>query len=142
MYAAQAHSTCVTLHRTPTQYQYWFPIRDLDNMKLANLSGALNLELDGNKAVVQVNTTSPQEDALVLLNARGKSLLKKKVNIMTFRHTFATHMYEAKVPIRDIQEMMGHTDRTETTVYIHVTIDFVKRLFENHVYNTMGMDEV
>ncbi len=85
---------------------------------------------------------SYQQVTDIVREAVQNSGIKKKVNIMTFRHTFATHMYEADVPVRDIQEMMGHTEKSETTIYIHVTLDLVKDLFERHVYNTMGMDEV
>ncbi|MBN2258733.1 MAG: tyrosine-type recombinase/integrase, partial [Anaerolineaceae bacterium] len=49
--------------------------------------------------------------------------IASKVTPLTLRHTFATHMYQAGVAVRDIQEMMGHTTMTETTVYLHVTAE-------------------
>jgi len=52
--------------------------------------------------------------------------LDKKVTPKTFRHSFATHMFEAGLQIEDIKEMMGHSDATETTVYIHVTLDAIR----------------
>lgn len=61
--------------------------------------------------------------------------ITKPVNPRTFRHTFATHMYEAGVPIEDLKEIMGHTDKTETTIYIHVTIGAAKRLLSEHIAN-------
>lgn len=61
--------------------------------------------------------------------------IKKPVNPRTFRHTFATHMYEAGVSIEDLKEIMGHTDKTETTIYIHVTIEAAKRLLSDHIAN-------
>ena len=51
------------------------------------------------------------------------------------RHTFATQMLEAGVPIEDIKEMLGHDDETETCIYIHVTLDAAKKLLENHIGN-------
>ncbi|MBL0701455.1 MAG: tyrosine-type recombinase/integrase [Desulfosarcina sp.] len=48
--------------------------------------------------------------------------LTKKVNLLTFRHTFTTHMYEASVTMKDINEMLGHDDETETTVYVHIRL--------------------
>lgn len=36
------------------------------------------------------------------------------------RHSFATHMYEAGVPTRAIEAMLGHTSTDETSIYIHV----------------------
>jgi site-specific recombinase XerD len=59
-----------------------------------------------------------------------------KVTPLTLRHTFATHMYQAGVAVRDIQEMMGHTTMTETTVYLHVTAEAAKRVLNDHVYAT------
>ena len=57
-----------------------------------------------------------------------KAGLKKKICTMTFRHTFATHMFEAGVPIDDIKEMIGHEPETETCIYIHITVEGVKSL--------------
>lgn len=36
------------------------------------------------------------------------------------RHSFATHLYEAGVPVSDIEAMLGHTSTDETSIYIHV----------------------
>lgn len=63
--------------------------------------------------------------------------IKRSVTPMLLRHTFATHMYEAGIPIRDIQEMMGHSDQTETTIYVHVTLPAIKKLLNEHVVHTM-----
>ena len=65
--------------------------------------------------------------------------LNKSVNPLTFRHTFATHMYEAGVSMADLKEMMGHDTDTETTIYIHITILAIKRLLNNHIaYQTVN----
>jgi len=63
--------------------------------------------------------------------------IKRNVTPINLRHSFATHMYEAGVDIQDIQEMMGHGDKTETTVYLHVTVKAAKRLLNSHVYHTL-----
>jgi len=59
----------------------------------------------------------------------------KKVSPRMFRHTFATQMLEAGVPIDDIKEMLGHDDETETCIYIHVTVEAAKQLLEKHIGN-------
>ncbi|MFC1766447.1 DUF5107 domain-containing protein, partial [Planctomycetota bacterium] len=62
--------------------QHWFPIRDLDNLTYANLSGALNLDIDKqNRVTVQVNTTSPQPKARIILSVKGKQLMQKSADI-------------------------------------------------------------
>ena len=63
--------------------------------------------------------------------------LDKKVTPKTFRHTFATHMFEAGLKIEDIKEMMGHSDATETTVYIHVTLDAIRTQLRYAHANTL-----
>ncbi len=62
--------------------QYWFPIRQLDDVKYANLNGAVNLEMvDDNTAKVQVNTTSEHNNATLTLEARGEALFSIRLSI-------------------------------------------------------------
>ncbi len=59
--------------------------------------------------------------------------LTRKVSPRMMRHTFATHMYEAGVSIEEIQQMLGHDDETETTIYIHITMQAVRHLLQQHI---------
>lgn len=75
-----------------------------------------------------------QSAVVEMIRKHGKKAgLKKPVNTLTFRHCFATHMYEAGTKIPDIKEMLGHDDETETTIYVHVTVDMVKRFLRKHI---------
>jgi len=47
--------------------------------------------------------------------------IKKHVHPHVFRHSYATHLIEANVPILHVQKLMGHTDIKSTMVYLHVT---------------------
>ena len=47
--------------------------------------------------------------------------IKKKVSIHTFRHSYATHLLEAGVNIRLIQQYLGHKSLMTMLVYFHVT---------------------
>jgi len=61
--------------------------------------------------------------------------LTKQVSPLTFRHTFATHMYENGVSIEDLRELMGHDLTTETTLYVHLSLDGAKQLLNDHIAN-------
>jgi site-specific recombinase XerD len=55
------------------------------------------------------------------------------VTPITFRHSFATHMAEAGVAMEDIKEILGHDDETETTTYVHVSEDRMRRFLYGHM---------
>jgi len=52
---------------------------------------------------------------------RDMPSIKKKVSIHTFRHSYATHLLEAGVNIRLIQQYLGHKSLITMMVYFHVT---------------------
>ena len=47
--------------------------------------------------------------------------IKKHIHPHVFRHSYATHLIEANVPILHVQKLMGHADIKSTMVYLHVT---------------------
>ena len=45
----------------------------------------------------------------------------KKVSTHTLRHCYATHLVEAGVPLRLIQQWLGHSSLQTTMIYLHLT---------------------
>ena len=75
----------------------------------------------------------PVESGKAISNNRIQKKLKeycKKAGITqrltphVLRHSFATEMYHAGVPLNAIQAMMGHSKKAETAIYIKVNDNF------------------
>ena len=50
-----------------------------------------------------------------------KAGIRKPVVPHTLRHSYATHMLEAGVPVRHVQECLGHESLASTIIYLHIT---------------------
>ncbi len=62
--------------------QYWYPLRETRGVDNANLDASINLEVGENGRVfMAANTTEKVEDALIVLEHQGQTILEKSVDI-------------------------------------------------------------
>jgi site-specific recombinase XerD len=66
---------------------------------------------------------SPSSVQKALRAACLASGIQKHVTVHTLRHSYATHLLEAGVNLRQIQAYLGHASLSSTSIYTHLTRD-------------------
>ncbi|WP_244533990.1 site-specific tyrosine recombinase/integron integrase [Maribacter aquivivus] len=71
---------------------------------------------------------SPESVVQIVKQAANKAGVKQNVSPHTLRHSFATHLLESNVDLRQIQVLLGHGSSKTTEIYTHVATNTFKTI--------------
>lgn len=81
---------------------------------------AKGLSVDPRSATVRRHHISENLVQKAVKEAAERAGINRRVSCHTLRHSFATHLLEARYDIRTVQELLGHADVSTTMIYTHV----------------------
>ena len=98
--------------KSETKWQYLFPMT--------------NLSKDPRSKSTRRHHIHPQTLSRNIKVAAQKANLNKRVTSHIFRHSYATHLLQAGIDLRSIQELLGHKSVETTMIYTHVIAEINK----------------
>ena len=98
--------------KNETKWQYLFPMK--------------NISQDPRTSEKRRHHVHPQTLGRNIKVASQKANLNKRVTSHIFRHSYATHLLQAGIDLRSIQELLGHKSVETTMIYTHVVSEMNK----------------
>lgn len=94
--------------------QYWKTHRN-PNLLFPSYAGG---KLNARHASTPMDAGSTQKAMRHAVNGSG---INKRASVHTLRHSYATHLLEAGISLRVVQEYLGHSNAATTSKYMHMT---------------------
>lgn len=119
----------LTVHGKGRKQRALFVVDKLYDKLVAYLNLPVATTHVKNKCNIKNRPIFPSRDGAVLTGdhilkivhqAAENAGIKQRITPHVLRHSFATEMYQLKLPLNDIEDIMGHETEAETALYIHV----------------------